>query len=383
VKLWLGFLALCFVVSACGSSTVRPAPQSPPRSHPIARLLPSPTALRFSTASNRAFALRDVRRLLRRVVVPARAQVLTKAPKGEWSRELENTLRHHGTTLTTANAGRAWLIWGPLARVSDEVEVKGGYPDVTAHCGCYDFSGIPGRVVSRSITLDIYRFAGYHGPTFVLANAQETYVRVPPRSALLPSRIKRIDVTSRYGTGPNSVLVHVTSPFKIASVVSRMNGLGLRRPISWCEGYDGGEPVVRLTFRSASGSVLARVREVEGFDSNDYDCSNRVRLTIGTQSPVLLNGSDLLDRLGTLLGVDLDPASPSAVSGCLQREGWVVHTHHDRPVRLVAVRHGRTWTITFPLNRKPTANRPLPQAAANCVIDPGWNVLVYTNASYP
>lgn len=309
--------------------------------------------------------------------MPARAQVLTKAPKGDWSSWLANALHHHGTTRTTANAGRAWLIWGSRAQVENEVHVEGGWPG-PIRSDATIFPPVPGRVWARSLTLTIFRFAGYRGPTFVTVQAQESYIRVPPRSAVLPSHIDRIDITSRYGTSPPRVLVHVSDRVKIASIVSWMNGLGARRPIPWCAGFFGYGPVVRLTFRSASGDVLARVRILSPFESDD--CGDRLRLTIGAQAPVPLNAAQFLDHVQPLLGVELAPVSPGAVSGCLRREGWVAHVHRRPPIRIVAIHRGRTWTITFPLNRKPTPSRPLPFSVAFCLTDPTFDV-IYANAS--
>lgn len=376
----LGLLVACLVVSACGSSG-RPVRTDHPR--PLRLVPPSPTAFRFSTKSNRDFARENVREILRIVVLPSSARALTKAPPGA-PRWIRNQLAQPGTSAShgMVQARGIWLVPERLGQVMRFVRSharprprplvpfrlnSGEIGSRTS--GDYLFPPVPGRSSSRELFLTLT--PGRGGSTIVFAQAQETWNHASPRYAVLPSRVKRIDITSGYGGQPRSVLVHVRSPFEVGSILAWTNGLGLATNVI-CFGYMGGGPAVTLTFRSASGKVLARA-QVSNVDGSGFSgACNPLVLTIGSRTPVRLIGADLLLRLQRMLGIDLAPASPSVVSSCLRRGGWVVHTHHGPPVQVVARHRGRRWTITFPLTGKVTTNGPPAPALARCLRTPSF-----------
>src|SRR5205823_1723998 len=98
------------VLSACGSSVqVIPSPPVP-----FNVLPPSSTALRFSAASNRAFARRDVQQLILHVVLPRSARRVRAVPKSapRWFRD-----ELSGHFPCTEIAYRAWIVDAPLKDV--------------------------------------------------------------------------------------------------------------------------------------------------------------------------------------------------------------------------------------------------------------------------
>src|SRR5713101_3108843 len=76
-RLLLPMLAAAAVLAACGSSGHTVVTSG----RPIARAVPpSPTAFRFSIASNREFARHDAAKLMRIVVVPPGARQVREVP---------------------------------------------------------------------------------------------------------------------------------------------------------------------------------------------------------------------------------------------------------------------------------------------------------------
>lgn len=364
----LGLLAACLVVSACASS--RPLVNHGP---PLHLVPPSPMAFRFSTASNRAFARRDVQKLLHIVVLPSSARLLTKAPPGA-PRWLRHQLAHPGgASPGMAEARGVWLVHEPLARVMRFIRsharatphLEVAYPRGTHKLGSrawgsFVFAAVPGRSWSRYLSFGAT--ALHHDSTIVSVDAQESWNRASPRTDVLTLRIKRIDITSRYGNEPNNVLAHVHNPFDVASIVSWTNGLS-DGPISICFGYFGRGPIVRLTFRSASGAVLAHAQVSDPLGNGISGPCNPLALTIGTRAPLELIGSDLVLRIQRLLNVNLAPVTPRALASCLR--GWNVR--HQRGNTWSVSHAAERWTVAFPASGNVTVTGPKRRALLRCM----------------
>ncbi|HEY2354629.1 MAG TPA: hypothetical protein VGH79_07020 [Gaiellaceae bacterium] len=358
--------ATCVVLSACGSS-LRGISSPPLILKPVP---PSPTALRFSTASNRAFARRDAEKLIRIAVVPPTARRVAAVPdsapawfRSEWS--------HHGFP-GAAIVRRAWVIHEPLRDVVRFVrthvpprprpEAPFRRPLSTHRIGSrptddYLFPPIPGRSSSR--WANVTMLALPHGGTVISAQAGDTWIKPPPRSAEIPRTVRRIDITSRYYQRRPSVRVHVRDRYDVGSIVSWMNGLGVSPNYICFDGYFG-RPTVTLTFRNAAGNVLARASEG---GSAGGPCGSLSLTVKGRKVRPLLVG-DLLRMIDQHLNVDLAPPLPSTVAMCLDGDGW-----HVRRVAhgLLARKKAQSTTITFHSTGNVTTTGPPHPAITRCL----------------
>jgi len=362
VRRCLGILALGLVVSACGSS-VRVIPSRPI----ILRVPPSSTALRFSTASNREFARRDVARLLRIVVVPQAARQVAAVPRSApaWFRQELS----HGLS-GAAVVHRTWVVdeslkdvvrfvrtharsrprpESPLNRSTNRI---GSRPNDS-----YLFPPVPGRSSSR--WLNIAMLALPNGATVITAQAGDSWIHPPPRSAELPRTVRRIDITSRYYHRRPSVLLHVRDRYDVGSIVAWVNGLGVAPHVICWGGWGGsyGRPVVTLTFRNAEGKVLAR-----GTLSN-LGC-NPFSLAVDGQKAQPLIVGDLLLRIQQRLDADFSPPLPRDVSSCLRGRGWQVQQVTDG---LAVRKTGPPSVITFHLTGKVTIAGRRHPAISRCL----------------
>jgi hypothetical protein len=379
-------LAAAVLLSACGGSAHHIVISSGPR---VVRLTPpSPTALRFSTASNRRFAHEDVQRLVRILELPGGARLAAKVPKGaplRFRNELSGTRYLPGIAATH----RIWIVHEPLERVVRFVRAHAHpRPRPEAHfrgknngirllpTGSYWFPPVPGRSWGRWLNVDMIALSG--GRTAVSAQAGDAWIHTPPRSALLPAPVKRIDVVSRIGNHRPNVLVHVRQPYEVGWIVSLVNGLGLAdaEHIA-CAAVLYGGPTVTLRFRAADGKVLARATVPDTLGRGRSGPCNPLQLTVRGRTAQPLIGADLLLRIQRLLDVDLAPPLPREVSDCLlRRHGWKTQsvTHNETvdrvqhfPPQLTAAENGRRWLLTFHYNGKVTLDRAGPRELEHCL----------------
>ncbi len=348
------------VVGGCGS---------PPR--PVA---PSPTALRFSTAANRRFASRDVRKLIRIVVVPSIARPVSQIPQSApvWLRDQAKGFRRMGTATTH----RIWIVREPLktvvrfvranARPRPRPEARyrtGGSRIGSRPSSSYEFPPIPGRSWSRWLNIDMSALP--NGSTVVFAQAGDEWNHTPPRSTEIRGHVKRIDIVSRLGMQRPNVLVHVRKAYDVGWIVALTNGLGVVPHNVGCllDARFGGRAVT-LRFRAADGHVLARATVPDFGGAGTSGPCNPLELTIGSRPAVPLIGADLLLRIQRLLNVDLAPPLPRYVSDCLLRQhGWKIAGART----LTASKGGKRWTITFHLTGKVTADKPAPPQLRRCL----------------
>ncbi len=368
VKRCLGLLAACLAVSACGSS-VRVI-----GSRPLVIDLnssPSPTALRFSAASNRAFARSDVEKLIRIVVLPRSARRVPEMPasapswfRQEWSGRFPGVEAVH----------RTWVVDAPLKTVvryfrthaPQRPRPEVGYrKPATSRVGSrphddWLFPPVPGRVSSRWLNVAMLKLPS--GATVVTARAADYWIQPPPRSAEIPEGVKRIDITSRYGTKPPTVRLHLRSRYLVGTLVSWMNGLGLAPHLRcFALGETIGEPTIALTFRDARGRVIAR-GVLPG--DNRYDSCNPFVLTVhGRQTPRLAIG-DLIRRIEQHLNADLSPPLPREVASCLRGDGWHVRTVTGG---LAVRKNGPPTIITFPPSGKAAITGPRHPEISRCL----------------
>jgi hypothetical protein len=364
---------LGLALTACGSSG--PVTQTNGIG-PLMRVAPSPTAFHFSTASNREFARRDIQKLLRIVVLPAGARQVTTAPKTA-PRWLRNNWAGGGGSPGAATAQRLWIVHQPLRRVERFVQLHARRRPrplvpfrsnlsngVVLHygTGAYSFAPILGRSWSRWLDVDMAPLRG--GSTAVLMRASEYWNHALPRGDELGRAVKRIDITSGYGTQRRNVLVHVRSPYAVGSLVAWMNGLSNQSSVCFT-GYGlflAGGPTVRFTFRSGNGAVLARAT-VTDLLGRSGPC-NPISLTIGKGGPKYLVGADLLLRIQRLLGINLAPLTPQHLTTCLR--GWKV-VRQSANARSVS-HAGERWTVKFPASGRVTVTGPKkPQRLRVCL----------------
>lgn len=226
-------LAAALLLSACGGSAHRIFVNGP---RPVRLTPPSPTALRFSTASNRRFAHEDVRSLIRILELPPAARLLAKVPRSAPLR-FRNELTRPRFLPGFAVTHRIWVVREPLARVVRFVQThahprprplarfRGMNNGVRLRpIGSYQFPPVPGRSWERWLNADMIALPG--GRTVVIAQTGDAWIHTSP-SVLLPRAVKRIDVVSRTGNQRPNVLVHVRRPYEVGSIVALMNGLGL------------------------------------------------------------------------------------------------------------------------------------------------------------
>ena len=367
------------VLSACGSSR-HPISGGPE----IVRMKPvSPTSLRYSTASNRAFARHDVQVLLRIAVLPPGARRLMQVPTGA-PRWLRDRLARPGIPGGIASTQRLWLVHEPVKRVVAYVQRNARprpRPELPFRSkttngvafrasGEYLFPPTPGRSTSRWLYVAMLPLPGR--ATAVYAQAGDEWLRVSPRSALLPKEVRRIDVTSSYGGRRPSVLVHVRDRFEVARIVAMMNGLGRApRDVICLDQYVGG-PEVTLSFRAADGRVLARAQVSDPGGSGESGACNPLQLTFRGRKAMPLIGADLLRRIQQELQVDLAPIEPSVVEGCLRRDGFETKALRHA---LTARKNGSRWTISFHATGKVTTSRTPTLAIARCLRNP--HVAIY------
>jgi hypothetical protein len=361
---------LGLALTACGSNSqaihTKPGPLMP--------VAPSPTAFRFSTASNREFARHDIQKLLRIVALPSGARQVERAPRTA-PRWLRNNWNSRGGSPGVATAQRVWIVDQPLARVERFVQAHARRrPRPLAFlrsntsngivlrdgAGEFSFAPVPGRSWSRWLDIDMRSLR--RGSTAVVTRASESWNRAIPRGDELGRAVKRIDITSGYGTERHNVLVHVRHPYDVASIVAEMNGLSVQSSRMICFGYLGGGPTVKLTFRSRTGAVLARAK-VFDLLGRSGPC-NPVSLTVGKRAPRYLIGADLLLRIQRMLGVDLAPITPQQLTTCLR--GWKV-VRQSANTRSVT-HAGERWTVRFPASGRVTVTGPKkPQRLRDCL----------------
>jgi len=355
---------------------------------PVARLVPPPpTALRFSTVSNRRFAREDVQRLIRILELPRGAHLVAKVPPSVPPR-FRNEITAPRFLPGIAVTHRIWIVHEPLHRVVRFVQAhahprprpwaryRGKNNGVRLRpVGSYTFPPVPGRSWERWLNADMIALSG--GGTAVIAQTGDAWIQTS-RRAPLSRAVKRIDVVSRIGNSSPNVLVHVRRPYGVASIVALVNGLGVSNTEHIvCAVAFGGGPTVTLRFRAANGRLLARATVPDTPGGGLSGPCNPVQLTVGGRKAPSLIGADLLLQLQRDLNIDLAPPLPSAVSACLQRgPGWSVRSvaHNgmvDRvqqfPPELTATRNGRRWTITFHLSGKVTLDKPAPRRLEHCL----------------
>jgi hypothetical protein len=334
---------------------------------------PSPTSLRFSTASNREFARQDVQKLLRIVVLPASARQVGQLPKSAPSRFGEDLT---ATRFAPGVAGghRIWVVHEPLQRVAafarahaparprPEALFRGKNNGIVLRPNrSYPFPPEPGRTSDRWLGVEMAALPG--GQTVVVAQATVAWVHPPPRSAELTARVKRIDIASRLGTGRPNVLIHLHKAYDVASLVAWMNGLGVAPRGIFCATVYVGGPIVTLRFRAADGTVLAQAQVSDPAGSGRSGPCNPLQLTVGGRKAPPLIGADLLHRIEQHFGVDLDPPTPDSVATCLRARGWKVRAAGHA---LSARKDGVRDTITFHADGKVTTNAP-PRGVARCL----------------
>jgi hypothetical protein len=369
MKRLLPLLALGLVATACGSS--RPHPVGSDRLQ-LPAAPPSPVAFRFSVRSNQAFARGDAVKLMGIVVVPPGARRVPKVPASApaWFRQDWSTPRRFAGAV---DIRRFWVVHRPLKQVVRFIELHlhprprpeapyrrpfdpkrlnriGSRPSID-----FVFPAILGRATTR--WLDVTMLALPGGATVVAANAGDQWIHAPPRSAEVPSSVRRIDIVSRYGNSRPSVLVHVRDRYDVGLVVSWMNGLGLAPRNLFCAGQVVGGPDVSLTFRAADGRTIAKAGlpgdECQGFS-----------LTVnGKKAPPLLP-SNLLQTIEHHLGLDLSPPKPTDVAMCLRQRDWTVSVA-DRV--LTGEKHGSRTTLTFLPTGKVTVSPHSRPAIARCL----------------
>lgn len=337
---------------------------------------PSPTSLRFSTASNRRFAQEDVQGLIRILVLPRGARVVAKVPRSA-PLQFRHAVIASRLLPGTAVTHRIWIVHEPLERVvrfvqahahprpRPEARFRGTNNGIRLQqIGSYSFPPVPGRSWNRWLTADMVALSG--GETAVITQAGDAWVHPSPRSALLHAAVKRIDVVSRFGNEHPNVLVHVRRPYDVGWIVSLVNGLGLAdaAQVACLQVLYGG-PTVTLRFRAANGELLARATVRDIFGRGRSGPCNPLQLTLRRRPAPPLIGADLLLRIQRLLNIDLAPPLPRDVSACLLRQhGWKVDSG---PSGLKATKNGRRWTITFHHTGKVTLDKEGPRELERCV----------------
>lgn len=377
--------ALAATAGCAASHRTVVSPPLPRLLHPVP---PSPTALRFSAASNRRFAQQDVRRLIRILVLWRGARLVAKVPRSAPPR-FGNALAASRFLPGIVVTRRIWIVRAPLRRVfgflrehahprpRPEVSARGKNNGILLRRGVesYPFPPIPGRSWGRWLNVDTAALS--NGGTVVIAQAGEAWIH-PPRRMLLPAAVKRIDILSRNGSPRPNVLVHVRRPLEVGSIVSLVNGLGLADAENVaCAAVLFGGPTVTLRFRSAGGKILARAAVRDTLGAGRSGPCNPLELSVRGRKATPLIGADLLLRIQRMLGIALAPVLPRDVSACLSHEhGWKVQSvaHNEMvgrvqhfPPELTAAKDGRRWTITFRYTGKIALDKPGPHALERCL----------------
>lgn len=372
------------VLAGCGSAKYTTSLNGP---RGITHMRPvSPTSLRFSTASNRDFAHRDVKTLLRIVVLPPSARQVSRAPKDAPDR-LRRDFSKPGVASGIAFAHRLWVVDEPVGQVLRYVRAHARpRPRPLAQfrsktngvafreSAFYEFPQTPGRSTWRYLDVQMIPLRG--GKTVVFAQAADQWIRLSPASAVLSSKVRRIDIRSSYGGRHANVLVHVRDRFEVARIVARVNGLGRTSARVLCLAQFVGGPSVTLTFRAADGAVLASAQVSDPGGSGESGPCNPLQLTVGARKAVPLIGADLVHWLQQDLQIDLAPVTPGGVRSCLAGGGWKVQSvahnsmvakvQHFSP-ELTVARDGHRWLVTFHATGKVTTSPSAPRALARCI----------------
>lgn len=360
-------------VAGCGGSRQIVTGNGPRLAHIVP---PSPTSLRFSTASNRQAAFENVRKLIRIVVVPRGAHPVAEMPQGAPVWLAEQMPRGKGLA-GVASTHRIWIVQEPLKQVvlfvqshaRPQPRPEARYRTAINRIGSrpvrsYAFPPIPGRSWSRWLNVDMAALP--NGWTVVLAQAGDYWIHTPPRSAEIRGRVRRIDIVSRLGKQRPNVLVHVRNPYDVGWIVALTNGLGVVPHNVGCllDARFGGRAVT-LRFRAADGHVLARATVPDFGGLGTSGPCNPLELTVSSRPAVPLIGADLLLRIQRFLNVELAPPLRRDVASCLMRQhGWKVSKGGRE---LTATKNGKRWTFTFHLTGKVTADKPAPRQLRRCL----------------
>jgi hypothetical protein len=285
-------LVLILVVTACGGAS---------RALRAADLSAHLAATRhLTTADNERAANRNAARLLSRLVLPPGAVPLPAEPAGD--RGLLRTGRNSWSG--DGDRHRFWRVHAPLDSVLAFVKAHPPYGsqkpsllwgrELASRIGEFLFPPIPRRVWRRLLLITVVALP--HGWTGVRADGQAAWVVERSRAQRVPGGVREVDVRA-----PNFAQ-RVTNEAKVGTIVRWFNALPLSRSGGKCAVPT--PPIVRLVFRRAGGSPLARAAVPEMYPG----CVG-ITLTIPGRPPPGYIGDQIrfLRRLHRLLGLRVRP----------------------------------------------------------------------------
>jgi hypothetical protein len=256
---------------------------------------------------NKIVAQRNAKRLLREVVLPAGAQSLAAAPSGDGGL-LRGPFQIPSGNLVDLH--HLWRVPKPLDSVLAYVKARPprdapktgsgggsvggpGYPP--NHTLIFTLPGLPGRVSYRWLDITLVALPG--NKTGVRADAQEIWIVPRPRTEVVPRGVREIGGS-----------VHVVDRANVARIMRWFDRLPTVQPGDiHCPGELGPPKTFTLSFRSASGTVLARASFTAWGTSYSLISGrcNPVEFSIRGKRRTPLIGGHFLLRVEHLLGTTL------------------------------------------------------------------------------
>jgi len=275
----------------------------------------APAALGSEASAHHRAAVRDARRLLTLVNLPAGALRTRGAPSGvgAW-------LFRPGSTsmLDVVDAHSWWRVPGSAATVMTFIATHRPRGSAVAIVGSTVGGSRPptqfesfswpaaGTVLgTHSLVVQVVGLAA--GSTAVRVDAQVQWIIPRPRSERVPAGVREVDIARGAPGQAPTVAVRVTAPAKVREIISMIDRLPTVQPGSWsCPAELAGTPRVTFAFRAdADGPALALASEDANVTEPTTPCDPLSFSVDGTSRTPLLRGAALLQRVERLVGVTL------------------------------------------------------------------------------
>ena len=223
----------------------------------------APRSAPRTTAENRRAAIRDSAQLLRGVVLPPGAVVLSKHS----ATGIQRTVPMLTPAFASALASERWSVPGQPSAVLSYVEAHlppGSKLFSTGSSGPAPVSQsvirswAPVRAVLDTRWLEIAVAGRSNGTTNLFAESQSQWVVARPARERIPAGVTEVDVTEGLPGHPSQLTRTVTAPASVGRLVALFNSLEIVQPVAINCPSEGVEPIVTVTFRGpAYGPALA------------------------------------------------------------------------------------------------------------------------------
>ncbi len=275
------------------------------------------SAVRPTTASNRAAARRDAVRLLGLLRLPADATASATEPRG--AGYALQAPPASGAAGGSADAHAWWIVPRNPAAVLAWVRAHAprgarmsgtGSGDDSRTGYRYEILGyawppIAGVLAGRQLTITVTALSG--GETALLADAAATWIVTRSPLERIPTATRAITITSTPFGAPATTTT-VTDAGRVDRIVALFNAMPIVQPIPVFCPVELLQGSVKLTFAfqaAPGGASLARATFTQYLHFSASGPCNAVDLTIGGRVETPLLGGDVVTKVQRILGTTL------------------------------------------------------------------------------